>query len=165
MKAYIFLIVILLINTSSYGQKVKFISRYFSHYDTANSMNCFKIGDHALSFDDKAVYIDKKAVLEKDTNSFFFLEVYSKRVLVVSYYPMSQAFVSTGPGFRPIQKVEFILLNNPKQRWLFDLKGAFNSESIVNFNELTGELELKRKITGQKLVLADYQTSSPKRLP
>lgn len=153
MKAFNFLVLLLLINMNSYSQKVKYISRYFTHYDTANSMNCFKIGNHNLSFDDKAVYINKKAVIEKDTSSFFFLEVYSKKILVVSYYPMSQAFVSTGPGFRPIQKVEFILLNSPNQRWLFDLKGAFNSESIENFNELTGELELKRKIKGQKVIV------------
>jgi hypothetical protein len=151
MKAYSFFIVLLFISMSSYSQKVKYISRYFTHYDTASSMNCFKIGNYVLSFDDKAVYINKKVVIEKDTGSFFFLEVYSNKVLVVSYFPMSQAHVSTGPGFRPIKKVEFILLNNPNQRWLFDLKGAFNSECIVNFNELTGELELKKKVKGQKL--------------
>lgn len=136
---------------SSYSQKVKYISKYFTHYDTANSMDCFKIGKHVLSFDDKAVYVNKKVIIEKDTSSFFFLEVYSNKVLVVSYYPMSQAHVSTGPGFRPIQKVEFILLSDSTKRWLFDLKGAFNSEGIISFNELTGELELKKKINGQKL--------------
>ncbi len=151
MKAYIFLVVLFFINMSAHSQKVRYISKYFTHYDTANSMNCFKIGNHALSFDDKAIYIDEKVVIEKDTTSFFFLEVYLKTILVVSYYPNNQASVSTGPQFRPKQKVEFILLSNPNQRWLFDLKGVFNSGSIVNFNELTGELELKRKIKGQKL--------------
>lgn len=151
MKVYSLLVVLLLINMTGCSQKVKYISKYFTHYDAANSMNCFKIGNHALSFDDEAVYINKQVIIEKDTGSLFFLEVYSNKVLVVSYYPMSQSHVSAGPGFRPIQKVEFILLDNPKQKWLFDLKGAFNSECIVNFNELTGELELKRRIKGQKL--------------
>jgi hypothetical protein len=151
MKAFNFLIVFTLASMVGHSQKMKDISWYFSHYDTANSMNCFQIGSHSLSFDDKAVFINQKAVIEKDTASFFFLEVYSKRILVVSYYPNAQAPLSTGPQFRPKQKVEFIMLNNPSQRWLFDLRGAFNSECIVNFNELTGELELKRKIKGRKL--------------
>jgi hypothetical protein len=151
MKVCSFLVVLLFINMNSYSQKVKYISKYFTHYDTVNSMDCFKIRNNTLNFNDKAVYINKKVVLEKDTSSFFFLEVYLNKVLIVSYYPMSQAHVSTGPGFRPIQKVEFVLLRDPTQRWLFDLKGAFNSQSIIDFNELTGELELKRKIKGQKL--------------
>lgn len=150
MKVVNFVIVLLLISMLSHSQKVINISRYFSHYDAADSTNYFKIGNYSLSFDDKAVYIDKKAIIKKDTSSFFFLEVYSKKILVVSYYPISEAHVSTGPGFRPIQKAEFILLNNPDQRWLFDLKSAFNSECIVNFDETTGELELKRKIKGKK---------------
>ncbi|MGC4104615.1 hypothetical protein [Ferruginibacter sp.] len=150
MKVPAFFTVLLFITIGGYGQKVKYISQYYTQYDTASSMNCFRIGKHALSFDEQAVYLDKKVLIAKDTGSFFFLEVYSDKVLVVSYYPMSEAYVATGPGFRPLQQVEFILLDDPKQRWHFDLKGAFNSSCIVNFNTLTGELELKRKIKGKK---------------
>jgi len=140
MKTVNFVICLFFISIVSYSQKVKNISSFFSHYDTANGMNCFKIGKHSLKFDDKAVFLNKEIFIEKDTSSFFFLEVYSKKVLVVSFYPINQADASTVPGFRPIQRAEFILLNNPKQRWYFDLKNTFNSQSIVSFNEQTGEL-------------------------
>jgi hypothetical protein len=141
--------ILFLINMNSYSQKVKFISSYHTNYDTVNNMNYFKIGKFSLSFDDKEVFIDNKSIIKEDTSSFFFLEVYLKKVLIVSYYPISQAHVSTGAGFRPIQKAEFILLENPKKRWFFDLKSAFNSASIIRFDDLTGELELKRVIKGK----------------
>ncbi|AXY74671.1 hypothetical protein D3H65_12065 [Paraflavitalea soli] len=143
--------VLLLIAMVGHSQKLKDISWYFSHYDTASSMNYFKVGNHILGFDSDAVYVDRKAIIKKDTATFFFLEVYLKKILIVSYYPNNQASTATGPQFRPKQKVEFISLADPKQKWLFDLKGAFNSEAIDSFNMLTGELELKRTIKGQKM--------------
>lgn len=142
---------LLLIGMAAQGQGLRDISRYFSRYDDASGMNYFKIGQHLLSFDSNAVYVDKKKLIEKDTASFFFLEVYLKKVLIVSYYPSAQAPVATGPQFRPKQKVMFISLADPDQKWLFDLKGAYNSGDIAGFNELTGELELTRKIKGQKM--------------
>jgi hypothetical protein len=149
MKMLKLLFFLFLINMNGYSQKVKYISSYHTSYDTVSSMNYFKIGKFSLSFDDKEVFLDNKSIIKKDTSSFFFLEVYLKKVLIVSYYPTSQAHVSTGPGFRPIQKAEFILLENPKKRWFFDLKSAFNSASIIRFDDLTGELELKRVIKGK----------------
>lgn len=151
MKIYIFLAISFCLTMNSYSQRVKYISKYFSHYDGESEMNYFKIGSHELSFDEKGVFLDKKMVIEKDTATFFFLEVYSDKVLLVSFYPISQAHISTGPGFRPIQTVEFILLSDPTKRWLFDLKGMFNSESIKSFNEVTGELELNGRIRGKRV--------------
>ncbi len=133
------------------SQKLKDISWYFSHYASAEGMNVFKIGKHRLCFNEQTVFLDNMPLIHKDSSSFFFLEVYSKKALIISYYPISQSAVSTGPQFRPKQKVEFILLSDPSQRWLFDLKGMFNSESITEFNITTGGLVLTRKIQGKKV--------------
>jgi hypothetical protein len=151
MKAFKILIILFLLTEHSYSQKVKYISSYFSQYDKANEMNYFKIGKHTLSFNDKEVFVNGLSIIKKDTASFFFIEVYQEKVLLITYYPSSQAHVSTGPGFRPIQEAEFISLKNTKRRWHFDLKAAFNSASIVNFDEVTGELEVKRKIKGKAI--------------
>jgi len=74
-----------------------------------------------------------------------------EKYIVVSYYPMSEAYLATGPGFRPKRRVVFVSLEDPRKRWHFDLKGVFNSECIIDFNELTGELELKRVIKGESV--------------
>lgn len=130
---------------SSNGQKLVFISKYYSGFDDDSFRETFIIGGQRFSFDtNRVLYVNDKVLDSISKDSTYHFEVYKDRYLFVSFYLIKTNMPPTVAWIAEKLRVSVYDLKKTKRKWNFYFAG-YNSYAFRRFRPKVSKVKLVRR--------------------